>query len=119
MARIMFVDDDILTLRLLEKEAQYLGHEPIVTSSYGAALNLALEKKPQLIVVDLFLQDTSGFGLIKHLKENSELMNIPMLIMSAGNSASDESEALKAGASGFLFKPVCMDDIVRAVKTYI
>ena len=75
------------------------------------------EKRPHLILIDLWMPDMSGEEITRNLKENSDTKDIPIIIISANKNTSDVAE--KAGANGFIDKPFDLDELERVVKKYL
>ncbi len=119
MAKLMFVDDDELTLTLMEKTANILGHSSILCSQGTETIKKAILNKPDLIFIDIGLEDIDGLDLLKKIHEEPQLSSIPLFIVTAGHSAQDEEKSLAAGASGFLQKPLRFDDLTNAIEKYI
>jgi len=112
MARILFVDDDDLTLQLMEKMTHLLGHEAIITMTEVDAWAIIQQQHPDAVVVDLRLRGISGFELIERLRHSlPEAQKIPMYVVSAGRSSNDEEEARQVGAAGFIRKPISLEQL--------
>ena len=85
-----------------------------------AALLEFLDRKPcDIIVSDLFLPNMDGFELVRRLKKNARLSNIPILALTA--SASDETRrrALAEGFDAYLVKPYGLDQLLYVVAQYL
>jgi DNA-binding response OmpR family regulator len=118
MARILFIDDDVMTLELMEKAAMLLGHDAVTCTSGGDGLIHAIEMRPDMILVDLGLQDMSGFDFLKILRSISEVGNTPVIMVSAGQSMRDKAETAQAGAEGYLVKPIQLDLLSQTIKKF-
>jgi CheY-like chemotaxis protein len=119
MACILFIDDDPLTLQLLQKATQILGHEAVLTTNARTALTLVAAVHPDLIIADLNLPDMDGLEFLKAVRRTGALPPPPVLILSAGLPAIDEQQALAAGAREFLSKPLSIDRLDEAIQTHI
>ncbi len=119
MARILFVDDDDLTLDLMDKVSSLLGHQAILSSSGNAAIVAAAREHPQLILIDLHLPDVDGFEVTRCIRKIPTNRKTPIFILSAGVQAQITEQAREAGAQGCLEKPLSMDMLTRVVDTYI
>ena len=118
MARLLFLDDDILTLHLMKKMASRIGHDAIATDTPEQAMTAILEMRPDLVLVDMSLKETSGLDFIQSIRQREEYKSLPMVIVSAGTSLEDESQALQAGASGFILKPLSLDILTKTVERF-
>lgn len=119
MAKILFVDDDPTTLSLMEKAANLLGHEAIIAQTAETALQAALDQYPDLILIDMGLQDTNGLSLLCTLRESATTSTIPILMISAGHSPNDEQAVCDAGADGFLPKPINLSELSDLIEHFV
>ena len=119
MARILFVDDDSLTLQLLDQATRLLGHDPIYDPSAKRAIKLAAAERPDLIIVDLSMMEMSGATLVRRLREQPETAHIPVLILSAAYDTQDKQAAMDAGASDILDKPINLGELARAINHHL
>ena len=83
MARILFVDDDTVSLETLSRATEILGHEPVTAISGDQALLLANSQSFNLIFSDIQLQDIDGFQLLQMLQETDNCNSVPKFILSA------------------------------------
>lgn len=112
MARLLFVDDDDLTLQLMEKMANLLGHEAILSMTEVDAWTNVQNERPDAILVDLRLRETNGLELIQRMHHSlPETQHIPMYVVSAGRNSNDEEEARQVGAAGFIRKPISLEQL--------
>jgi DNA-binding response OmpR family regulator len=118
MARLLFLDDDNLTLQLMGKIATRIGHEAITCDSVQDARRALQEHHPDILLIDLSLKEMSGLSFIRELREIPEFTRTPMVVVSAGSTLQDESDALAAGASGYILKPVGPDALLGIIKKY-
>ncbi|HUV27616.1 MAG TPA: response regulator [Anaerolineales bacterium] len=118
MARILFVDDDPLTLETLKRSVELFGHQAILANSGEQAQSLVIEQLPDLIMTDMMLPDTDGVSLVKILKANPEVSAIPVVILSASPEVDASEISLAAGAEEFLTKPVRLDKLQSVIERY-
>ena len=67
MARILFLDDDPVTLTMLSKIVELAGHNALTTLSGREAIQIAIEHQPDLIILDMNMPDLSGIEVIEAL----------------------------------------------------
>jgi CheY-like chemotaxis protein len=118
MARILFIDDDPLTLQTLKKSVELFGHQAILANSGSEALALAAEQSPDLIMTDMSLPDMDGLALIKLFQQEPILKDIPMVMLSASPELDASHLALAAGAREFLAKPVRLQTLQQVIQRY-
>jgi len=118
MARVMFVDDDPLTLETLQKATQIFGHEAFLAETGRDALRMASQQPPDLIFVDKSLPDMDGFKLVRELSRLERTQNVPILMLSAGPELDSVDAARSAGARDYLSKPIRLHTLLVAIKKY-
>ena len=118
MARILFIDDDHITLEILGKAAEILGHQPILMATARPAIATAAEQKPDLIVMDMMMPDLDGLAALSILRAAPETTAIPVVILSAGAAPDDGERVLAAGAQGYLSKPVSLNKLLETIKKF-
>ena len=118
MARILFIDDDPMTLETLSRSIEIFGHQAIVASSGEQALKLVSEQVPDLIMTDMNLPDIDGISLVKQIKAGPQSSSIPILVLSASPEIDATEIALSAGAEEFLEKPLRLDKLQSVIDRY-
>lgn len=118
MARILFVDDDPLTLETLKRSAEIFGHEAVLASSGEQVQTLIDELPPDLIMTDMMLPDTDGLTLVRNLKSNPSAAEIPVVMLSASPEIDASQVALEAGAEEFLAKPIRLQTLQDVIERY-
>jgi two-component system cell cycle response regulator DivK len=114
--RILVVEDNDLNRKLFCDVLQAGGFavEPVADG------NLAIERArafiPNLVVMDIQLQDVSGLDLIALLKHDADLAEVPVLAVTAYAGKGDEQRIRDSGAEGYLAKPVSIGPFMAAVK---
>jgi CheY-like chemotaxis protein len=118
MARILFVDDDPMTLETMTKAVTLFGHQALVASGARQGIQLAIQEKPDLIFSDMRLVDMDGLELVKVLKSLPETASIPVLILSASPMMNAEQIAIEVGASAYLTKPIRLQTLLDTIQEY-
>ena len=95
------------------RAAGYAVHE---AADGGDALGMALEFRPDVIVMDLSLPSMDGWTAIARLAATPETAAIPVVVLSAHTFPADEHRAREAGAAAFLAKPCPPDELARQVR---
>jgi two-component system sensor histidine kinase/response regulator len=115
MALILFVDDDPLTLEVLKKAVEIFGHQAILAFSGKEALVKAASASPDLILVDMRLNDMDGLSVVSTLRANPVTASIPAVILSAGQELDALERAQAAGAMTYLHKPVQLQALLDLI----
>ncbi|MBC8465719.1 PAS domain S-box protein, partial [bacterium] len=112
---ILYIEDNVSNIQLVENiigEHRQAVH--LVTDIYGRnAVKLAIDHKPDFILLDLDLPDIHGIEVLKLVKANKKTKAIPVVILSADATPSQIEKMLTAGAKTYLTKPL---DVVKFLK---
>ncbi|NQX03228.1 response regulator transcription factor [Rathayibacter sp. VKM Ac-2856] len=111
--KILLADDDAQLLRALRVTLGARGYEVVTAGSGTAALNLAVEHRPDLVVLDLGLPELDGLDVIHGLRGWS---TAPILVVSGRTGSADTVDALDAGADDYVTKPFAMDELLARIR---
>lgn len=113
--RILICDDDTDILSICEYILQELGWEVSTRTHCNELVNLVLELKPDLILMDNWIPDCGGIVATQQLKQDPELRKIPIIYFSANNDI--KKLAQEAGADSFLAKPFDIKELESVVSS--
>ena len=117
MATIMIVEDEQAIAVLLKYNLERAGYQTI-TVSHGNRVISAVEKNlPSLILLDWMLPEISGLELCKIIRNNPELKNIPIIMLTAKGQEEDKVIGLSAGADDYVTKPFSGPELLARIKT--
>ena len=102
LPKILIVDDDRTTVKLLQTLLEMDGFEVFVSPRGQDALSVAYDVHPEIFLVDYHLTDMEGIELVVALRDTDEFCNTPIVVASGLDK---EDVALEAGANLFLVKP--------------
>lgn len=112
--RILIVDDDEFSLRLLEKILVAEGYAVVKAKDGAEALNLITRDDLDLLITDLTLPRMGGVRLLQEVRKRS---SIPAIVVTASEIDSEaQRNSLAAGALKFMVKPLDREELLRAVK---
>ena len=107
MPRILIVDDDVDAANALASLLQSSGHgDARVAHTGAAALALAVEFVPTVLLVDLDLPDMSGYDVARQLSQRPQLQNLRLIALTASSEHPGRELAREAGIERYLSKPV-------------
>jgi DNA-binding response OmpR family regulator len=116
MALIFYAEDDAMMGELVQATLMDAGHAVGVLGDGEDALRALRRRKPDLAIVDMAMPQMSGSELIKIVRRDPELYDLPILVLTARRSAEDEAIARQAGANGYLRKPFEPERLVSMVN---
>ncbi len=108
-ARILVVDDTEANVRLLEAKLTAEYYEVSTAADGATALEMAVEDRPDIILLDVMMPGLDGFEVCRRLKADPATRHIPVVLVTALDGRQDRLTGLKAGADDFLTKPI--DDV--------
>jgi DNA-binding response OmpR family regulator len=114
--KVLVVDDDVAITELLSMLLKTHGFDVITTNSGQEGVQLAKEKLPNVILLDLMMPDLDGWNVCKAIRSFS---NVPILILSALNDPRMVASVLDAGADDFLVKPVPSSILVAHLRRLV
>lgn len=103
---VLLVEDNPMNLELATDLLEACGIEVIPAHSGEAAVKLAQERKPNLILMDLSLPGMDGLQATAALKADPQTRSIPVVAVTAHAMKGDEQRALNAGCEGYITKPI-------------
>jgi len=113
--RILIVDDDVAYCDAIADILSYSGFRTLKANSVDAAIAILAEITPHLILSDTMMPGTDGRVLLRFVRGNSRLRGVPFVTVSARAMPAQRSEALTAGADGFLAKPFAAGDLLAEI----
>lgn len=110
---ILIVDDEQPIVDILVYNLQKEGYNTIEASDGITAIDVALEKKPDLILLDIMLPKLDGLSVCKRIKNS---LNVPIIMLTAKDSEIDKILGLELGADDYITKPFSVRELVARVK---
>lgn len=110
---ILIVDDEKTIVTMLALNLQKEGYNTLEANDGEEAVNVALEKKPDLILLDIMLPKLDGLSVCKRIRQT---LNIPILMISAKDEEIDKILGLEFGADDYITKPFSIRELMARVK---
>ena len=112
----LVVDDDEQVLRLVKRVLERAGFECVTVSDGQAAHEAAVEWRPDIILLDLMLGDTTGDQIMSQLREDFRTRLVPVVFVTVRDSLKDKDEHLLAGADDYVTKPFIPEELVARLR---
>ncbi len=116
---VLAVDDNQDNLELLAQILDLFGCEYVGAQDGSTALSAAASRLPDLILLDICLPDIDGIELVSRLKQNLQLINIPIIAITALAKTEDRDRILQAGCVGYLSKPFDIDKLEAIIYRHL
>jgi signal transduction histidine kinase len=116
MARIVHIEDEPANRLLVRKLLSRAGHEVLEAEDGIAGVRLAIDSKPDLVLVDLNIPGLDGFEVALRLRGEPELKGVPIVAITAEG---DRDTSLSVGCDGFLQKPIDARTFAETIGRYL
>ena len=117
--KIVIVDDDPITLKLIALFLKEDRFSVQTTSNSVTAFDLILETKPDVVLVDLIMPEVDGLQLCKQIKSHVELSDTKFIMISARNYDFDEKRSYEFGADAYVRKPMTEEELICRIDAVI
>jgi len=120
-AIILLIEDDTLLSSMYAIKFKLSGLKLIIAQNGRAGLTQAIEKKPDLILLDIKMEDIDGFEILKRLKADSTTKNIPVILFTNMGEKENAEKGLALGADQYILKAKTLpseivDKVIKRLK---
>ncbi|MBT9439062.1 MAG: response regulator, partial [Desulfobacterales bacterium] len=116
---ILCVDDDEVTLKLLDRLIKNAGWDVITAGSGRDALEKVKKTRPDIILLDIMMPEMDGYQVCSKLQKNNETSYIPVIFVTALRKEQDKARAFSVGATDYLVKPIKKNDLLQKIRKHI
>jgi sigma-B regulation protein RsbU (phosphoserine phosphatase) len=116
---VLAVDDNLLNLKLIEKALSKEGYQIHAADNGPDARAVALEKQPDLILLDIEMPGENGFDVIKQLKDNAATNAIPVLFLTGVSDVDAKLKGFDLGAVDYITKPFHPQEVLARVRIHL
>lgn len=115
--KILLIEDEAALQKTFGDVLGQEGYNIVGAMDGETGLNMAKTEKPDLILLDLVLPKMHGFEVLKHLKEDEETKDIPIIVLTNLEAMGDVERALELGATTYLVKAsYTLEEVVQKIK---
>jgi len=114
METVLIVEDDPSIRLGLQKNLKFEGYDVLTAADGERGLQLAIDRPPDLIILDIMLPKISGFDICKTLKKNQ--INVPIILLSAKDQEIDKIMGLDLGADDYVTKPFSVRELIARIN---
>ncbi|MBW0256050.1 MULTISPECIES: response regulator transcription factor [unclassified Cellulomonas] len=116
-ATLLVVDDEPNIRELLATSLRFAGFEVHAAADGGAALRLAKQVQPDLLVLDVMLPDMDGFTVTRRLRDKGQ--HVPVLFLTARDDTADKITGLTVGGDDYVTKPFSLEEVVARIRAIL
>src|SRR5260221_4669309 len=117
--KILIVDDDIDSLKLIGLMLQRQGYDISAASAGAQAISKASTESPDLIILDVMMPDMDGYEVCRRLRADAATQGIPIIMFTAKTLVDDKVTGFEAGADDYLTKPTHPAELASRVKAVL
>lgn len=115
MAKVLVIDDDKDTLRILESKLTNSGYQVLQAGDGKEGLEKARDVSPDIILLDVMMPELDGLSVLQHLKFDTRTDKIPVIIMTAKGEKMEKLFIME-GAVGYLTKPFVFTELLSELE---
>ena len=119
MARILVADDDVDIRELVEFKLATLGHDIVAVSDGAAAIDACQQQRPDLAVLDVMMPGMSGLDAVRVIRDDPELTDLPVILLTARAQESDVETGFDSGADDYITKPFSPRELASRVTALL
>jgi two-component system, OmpR family, alkaline phosphatase synthesis response regulator PhoP len=114
--KVLVVDDEIHIVHVVAIKLRNNGYEVITAENGAEAFKVACEEKPDVIVTDFQMPAMTGLELVEALRQNSEMADVPVIMLTARGFAIDDNQKQQLRISECLSKPFSPRELLRTIE---
>lgn len=114
--KILIADDEPDLLDLLQTRLKATGYQVALAADGVEAINAVKADQPDLIILDVMMPNRNGFQACRQLKDDPQFKNIPVILLTAKTTESDQFWGIEAGADAYITKPYNEKELLAKIK---
>ncbi len=117
--KILLVEDNEANIKSISSFLNAKGYHTILARNGLEAINLAQSQLPDLILMDIQMPKMDGLDAIRHIRKHPQLMDVPIVAVTALAMSGDREKCLSAGATDYLTKPVRLKQLSTTIQQFL
>jgi len=117
--KVLLAEDDKAIMALLSASLQTQGYTVICAQDGEEAVSVALQQRPEVILMDIQMPGMDGLQAIERLRQNKGFHKIPIIALTALAMPGDRERCLEAGADDYLTKPVGLKELHKRIQSWV
>jgi len=119
MKKVIVIDDEPFILMMIEDKLRKARYDVITLRESRGAMEVIIKEKPDLVILDWMMPEISGIDICRMLKQNPDVLDIPVFMLTAKGQDADEQMGLKCGVTRYITKPFSPKALLEMVKETI
>lgn len=119
MATILVVDDEPDVIEVVSVTLEKAGHSVLSAPDGQTGLMLTLTRQPDLVILDVMMPGIDGFEVLRRMKSEPRMTNIPVVMLTARTDYSAKATAWEEYAQTYVTKPFDLDELAKAVGSLL
>lgn len=115
--KVLYIEDSNLNVRLVQKMLKVMGYDFISAEDGYSGIEAVEKEQPDIVLLDINLPDIDGYEVIRQLRENGLVNNIPVVALTADTT--NYRDCREAGFDGYLNKPISRGTLLRTVQQFL
>lgn len=117
--KILVIDDEEHILELLKFNLELSGFDVCVSTEANQTIELIGRKKPDLLLLDWMLPKISGIDILKKIRQDEDIYDLPVIMLTAKNMEDDKIQGLNVGADDYITKPFSIKELMARINTVL
>ncbi len=114
--RVLIIDDSATIVALLRRMMKQNGYDTLEAGDAETGIDLALTQQPDLIFLDIVLPGMNGFEALRRLRRDPATKNVPIIMISGNEQATEQFYAHRIGADDFMKKPFARAEVFARIE---
>ena len=119
MSTILIVEDNEKNMKLVRDILRHQGHGTLEAGTGADGVRLAVERRPDLVLMDIQLPDIDGIEALRRIRAEASLDAVPVLAVSASVMPDDQQKIISSGFDAFITKPINLKQFVETVQRFL
>jgi signal transduction histidine kinase len=119
MTRILYVEDDLSSQRLVQRLLTAEGFDVVLADNGINAIETARREHPDLILMDINISGMDGYEVTTRIRTLSGMEDVPIIAVTAATLSGDRERAIVAGCTGYIPKPIDVDKFADQIRAYM
>jgi two-component system cell cycle response regulator DivK len=119
VSTILIVEDNEKNMKLVRDILQHQGHATIEAATGAEGVRLALQRHPDLILMDIQLPDIDGITALREIRKDAGLDATPVLAVSASVMPDEQHKIVTSGFDAYVMKPIALKPFLETVARFL